>query len=347
MDELEPLRRFPAFPRPDAERVSRIRDALSAAIDEERAASLRSRSLSGPRRLRWALAGAIAAALGLTGALVALLPFDGGRVESAAAQVLRHEAAVAAEQPAGPTPKPGQYVYTKSEGANLVIAEDWSALQSSIREIWIGPDGSGRIVETLGEPRFLSVEDRAAWRAAGSPDLGAGQTTDERFPCEGSREQRPTEPVAPGSPEACLSYLDLSGLPTDPDALRAKIEDRSIVGGPPGDAETFTIIGDLLRETYASPALRSALYRVASELPGVELVGEVKDPSGRDGVAVAYTDSYSRRELIFDSETSALLGEREVLVDPKAAELNADPGAVIGYTSYLASGVVESLSSKP
>ena len=26
-----------------------------------------------------------------------------------------------------------------------------------------------------------------------------------------------------------------------------------VEGGPPGDAETFTIIGDLLRETYAPP----------------------------------------------------------------------------------------------
>jgi hypothetical protein len=42
-----------------------------------------------------------------------------------------------------------------------------------------------------------------------------------------------------------------------------------IEGGPPGPAENFTQIGDLLRETDASPALRSALYQVAETIPGV------------------------------------------------------------------------------
>jgi len=53
------------------------------------------------------------------------------------------------------------------------------------------------------------------------------------------------------------------------------------VGGPPGDWETFAIIGDLLRETHAPPALRAALYEVAANLSGVEYIGEVKDAVGR------------------------------------------------------------------
>ena len=68
-----------------------------------------------------------------------------------------------------------------------------------------------------------------------------------------------------------LHYLDLSNLPTDQSELRTLIEERRVEGGPSGDWETFAIIGDLLRETYASPELRSALYQVAANLPGVEL----------------------------------------------------------------------------
>ena len=40
---------------------------------------------------------------------------------------------------------------------------------------------------------------------------------------------------------------NLANAPTDPTALKAAIEDRSLEGGPPGSAEDFTQIGDLLR----------------------------------------------------------------------------------------------------
>ena len=129
--------------------------------------------------------------------------------------------------------------------------------------------------------------------------------------------------------------------------LRAKIESREIESGPPGDAETFTIIGDLLRETYAPPALRAALYQVAAGLPGVELVGETKDHEGRDGVGVAYTSEGIRHELIFDPDTSALLGEQDVVVDPAPTHLDVGAGTVLGWAAYLSSGVVDSISDRP
>jgi len=47
--------------------------------------------------------------------------------------------------------------------------------------------------------------------------------------------------------------------------LTGKVE-----GGPPGPAEAFTQVGDLLRETDASPALRAALYSAAAGLAGVK-----------------------------------------------------------------------------
>ena len=111
-----------------------------------------------------------------------------------------------------------------------------------------------------------------------------------------------------------------------PDALLQVIEDRTIVGGPPGDAETFVLIGDLLRETYASPALRAALYEVAAGLPGVELIGNVRDASGRPGVAVAYEHDGARNELIFDPETAAMLGESSVVTEAGAMGLPVGNG---------------------
>ena len=79
------------------------------------------------------------------------------------------------------------------------------------------------------------------------------------------------------------------------------------------DAGTFVMVGDLLRERAAPPALRAALYKVAAGIKGVELVGSVTDRAGRRGVAVAITSTYTgarvRDVLVFDPVTSALLAE--------------------------------------
>jgi hypothetical protein len=141
--------------------------------------------------------------------------------------------------------------------------------------------------------------------------------------------------------------LDASGLPTDPLKLRHLIEARKIRGveGPPGEAETFTLIGDMLRETYLPSDVRAAIYRLTAELPGVELLGEVHDPVGRPGTGIAFTDRKrgTRHELIFDPATSALLGERESIVGSAPYGFQAPPGTPIGYAAYLESKVVDSV----
>jgi hypothetical protein len=144
--------------------------------------------------------------------------------------------------------------------------------------------------------------------------------------------------------EGDLGYTDLSNVPTDPAKLKQLIESRKLEGGPPGDAETFQIIGDLLRDTSAPPAVRSALYTIASQLPGVELIGPTYDQLGRPGTGVAYVSKGLRYELIFDSQTSALLGEQQSVVE-RSKENPFPPGSVIGWAAYLASGIVDSDSA--
>jgi hypothetical protein len=337
MDEIELLRELRAdLPGPDRVQRERARQAL---IERAQAAGNLGRSrLGGPgKTVRWrrvAMIAAVAAGLAISLPTVFL---DGGGVQSAAAEALRQAARVAAAEPTQAPPEPGQFVYTRTKAAYLTTtvegqpAEAWSVLIPELRESWIGPDGSGRVRVTNGKARFLSAEERAAWRAAGSPRLAtwAAGPSDTAF--------------RPGR----LYYLDVSRLPTDSEALREVLEARKIVGGPPGDAETFTIIGDLLRETYVPPALRAALYEVAAGLPGIELLGRVEDAVGREGIGVAYTHEGQRKELIFDPETAALLGARDVLVGPPPAGLHVPAGTVIGYAAFLASGVVDSTSTVP
>jgi hypothetical protein len=202
-------------------------------------------------------------------------------------------------------------------------------------ETWVSFDDSlrGRIRKVLGKPRFVSADQRAGWVAAGSPPL--------------SRPGQVEDSAVSGSGMA----FDASELPTDPAELREMIEAREIrgVSGPPGEAETFTLIGDMLRRTYLPAETRAALYELTAELPGVELLGEVRDPVGRAGIGVAFTDSKdrTRRELIFDPRTSALLGERESIVGSAAYGFKAPPGTTIGYAAYLESKVVDSVGEKP
>jgi hypothetical protein len=351
MNDLDLIKGFRATVKdPDPERLHAAWAKVMQRIEEgDPARAPRRRAPTARRR---AIPAGLAAAVALAVALPALLPGGGpgGAGSAEAARVLRRFAVVAADQPSQPPPVIGQYVYSETTDeqtllyvpgrglANFSFTESWS------REAWIGPDGSGRIVSALRDVRFPSAEDRAAWIAAGSPELGGEETPIN-------------ESFGPGE----LHFLDLSTLTTDPQELLAVIEEREIVGGPPGDWETFAIVGDLLRETYAPPALRAALYEIVANFPEVEYLGPVEDAVGRSGLAVASTHDGIRREMIFDPETAQLLGENDVLVDPDELTVGVGPetypgtivygpgrpGTVLYSAVYLASGVVDSVAVTP
>jgi hypothetical protein len=104
-----------------------------------------------------------------------------------------------------------------------------------------------------------------------------------------------------------LTWDQLYQLPTDPaqleQALRADIQGA----GPDDDSELFTIVGDLIRESPAPPALRRALFDVAAGLPGVHSLGSVTDALGRPAVGL----ERDGQVYDFDATTGALLQEDE------------------------------------
>jgi hypothetical protein len=161
------------------------------------------------------------------------------------------------------------------------------------REVWIGADGSGLLRESSGPPTFSSPADQANCQKASSDVLGTAGTSNQWFAAD-CFELGPTN--------------DMQSLSTDPSTLLAQM--RTIDGGPLTPAEDFVHVGDFLRETDASPALRAALYRAAAQIPGVQLLGTVQDHLGRQGLGVALTTDTVRHELIFNSETAALMGEQ-------------------------------------
>lgn len=324
MNEIELLRRIGAeVPEHDDLARSRAFRRLQVAIP------ISVREIDPPksylRRRRWPVVTVVAAAI-LLALVWPILDVNrpGARV-SAASEVLE-EMARAAEIRPYQEPQRGAFVYTKSRalrlayGGNEATGEEWVSAVPVTREIWLAPEGSGRIREVWGDPKFLTERDREVWVAAGKPDLQVGPfVTDEAFS------------------EGELRYIDLSNLPVNPEELHALIDGRVIVGGPPGDAETFTLIGDMLRETSAPPDVRAALFRVAANLQGVELIGETTDESGRPGTAVGYTEEGITHELIFDPVTSVLLGER-----------TADSqGTIRSWAVYVTSAAVGSTGQRP
>ena len=161
-----------------------------------------------------------------------------GGADAAAARVLRKAATVARAQPAEKPLQRGHFRYTKSLVAYMSGGKGWNALSPGVREIWLAANGAGRLHERWGKPTFPSAADRAGWIAAGRPQVN---------PREDSGNLPPSPRVK---------------LPTDPDALYAKLHDRAVGSGNGTGPEMFTLVGDALRESDASPALRASLYEV-------------------------------------------------------------------------------------
>lgn len=279
--------------------------------------------LDRPRhRRRWVLAtGAVTVAVAaVVIAVLALLPAGGGGPSNAAAALNRLANLVATQSL---TPQPGQYLYFGSEGENAAFLEACETLHIDRRETWIGTDGSGLIRETFEPGQFTSPADRATC-------LGLlrkyGKASD--VPFELSRHSG-SDWYAP----QCLSLeprnnLDWTSLSSDPQVLLQQITQGEVRHTP---AEEFSDIEAFLHETDAPPAARAKLLRAVGVIPGVELLGTVRDHAGRPGIGFSLP---SQGELIFDAKTGQLLGEQ------------GTGGAPGSWTVYLRQKVVDSLPGK-
>jgi hypothetical protein len=218
--------------------------------------------------------------------------------------------------------------YTKTENEAMVSIsppeggdELFTALVPKTREMWVAPDGSGRIAETAGDPVFLSEQDRTGWERLG-----------------GLSDSAINEEFGPGG----LVYEDFESLPTDPTQLEAVLGEIPH-GEWPDEVGLFWSVGDLLRNGYMPAELRAALFRVAARIDGIELVGTVTDRAGRPGIAVALTYEgnglVQQETLIFDPDTTQLLGEEHILLT-ESDFYRAKPPITVSWTVYLQSVLV-------
>ncbi|MCX4906744.1 CU044_5270 family protein [Streptomyces sp. NBC_00878] len=241
---------------------------------------------------------------------------------------LLDQISLAAAEGDHPTVKPGQYVYIESKSADTFekTVDDKTTLASHVlhkRQVWSSADG---VEGWLIDP---AVNDGPEGETLALPD-----------------ELGNTPTAHMGAP----SYDFLAKLPTDPDALLAKIYKDTKGQGNTPDQQAFDTIGDLLSESYPPAELYSALFKAAGKIPGVAVVNDAEDAAGRHGIAVVRQDETSgqREEWIFDKETHVYLGERIVQVRENGGDSGLiKPGTVV-YTSAITNrAIVDEMKQVP
>ncbi|MFG2955844.1 hypothetical protein ACGF5O_19245 [Streptomyces sp. NPDC048291] len=100
-----------------------------------------------------------------------------------------------------------------------------------------------------------------------------------------------------------LDWKSLDQLTTDP----AKLLQLLQTPPRPDSISPFDQAVTLLGESPASPKLRAGLFKAMAGLKGVELVGTVKDSTGRSGTALEFAEAKSVGRVIVDPKTSSVL----------------------------------------
>jgi hypothetical protein len=157
-------------------------------------------------------------------------------------------------------------------------------------EQWVSDDGAAIVRNVIHEdrPTFPTPEDKADYDAAGSgrPPLDSSPRTIDAITVAG------------------LSAAQVRALPTDPVALRERIEG--------GDVTLTAMVGQLLATPLTPPQVRVALFELLKRLPDATLVPSVTDPQGRTGVGVEFDTPAWKTLFLFNPKTGALLGTRSI-----------------------------------
>lgn len=313
MDDSELIKRGFDEPVDDHEAIERAHARLLDAIRAEGARKRRRRRLVLP-------AAATIAAAAAAAVLVSLIGPIGG--STAAAADLRRLGTIASSAE-GPDVGEGRYLLITSdelrvEARTELTGSSYAVLTRLRLQTWIASDGSGfRRTEVISSD-LRSAADRRAWEEAGSPPVPrAGEITEE--------------------PTGTFFWVDSHGLPDDPSRLLATLRSGSIVPRPPGDDQVFLLIGELLAQGDASSALRAALFEAAARLEGIEEVGTIADPLGRDGLAVALDGASLRTQLVFDQDTADLLS-----IELYTIEADGSVGPLDSWRAFHPATVVDS-----
>jgi hypothetical protein len=274
--------------------------------------------------------------------------------QSSAAATLNRAALVAASRPGGPVASTQEYLYYDMTEGGVQATPGWAGHasvlynESETLDTWVAPNGSGRQRITYSPDTVVLPSQRAEWdgpRALVTPP----STSDTAFPTTFAGSHPVGGPlVMPSSTQSSyvLSYPATAKFPTQLAALERAIE-RYFHVTHVGTTSIFFSAGNIL-QVGASPALRAALFKLVEQLPGVTLLGPIKDASGRVGVGVALSTPHLRHILVFNPHTSAVLGELTVTrIKTSLLGTVVPKGTVIDFATYGQTGVTSSITRLP
>jgi hypothetical protein len=185
----------------------------------------------------------------------------------------------------------------------------WAPRRSGLRE-WT-------VSRTLGAVPATPA-DAAAWRAAGSPQswnyFKATFTTSASSPTATWQTSDGTVGLVEGD-EPGLTPAQFRAMPASPRALLARLRHyaRGTWCGRHPEAGCATVdqlvwseAVNLLEDPVASQ-VRVATFKVMADLPGVRLLGKMRDPMGRTGYGFGSGPNAAGAIAVIDPDTGSLL----------------------------------------
>ena len=270
---------------------------------------------------RWALGGIAAAVAFGTAVAVTLTLVSGGtpghrktavghtvpRIHVKPALTARQVLLLAAAHVAK-TPMTGKYWYLDAKTGTVMPAgtkaHPYNIVTKGSLQVWY-PRVPGVLAWTSdgyttpgfqsGHATPLTSADWAAWRAAGSPTGWYPNTNWPGHPDEFTI--RPAQPpqYSWNYGDGVVGYIEgdlhglntaqFAGLPATASGLRAYLfarVDRYLPQMKPGGTLVWTMALDLLMDPVSSQ-VRAAAFRVMATIPGVKVLGMIRDPFGRQG----------------------------------------------------------------
>jgi hypothetical protein len=310
-------------------------------------------------------------------------PAPGGRAPlggSGSNALSAHTLLLTAATAAGHAPATGRYwnVSTRS-GAQIVTPGGYLIEQRYSEQLW-QPTAAGtptwRVIQNLGAGP-VTAADRTAWIRDGRPTYwtipprrlspAEQRAADEKARIAGPHYRKPaperiaaaaeTPFAAPEDNHGAAGYLagkprtlaDLAALPADPAALTGWLRTQlAALGYPPTPTDLFLEAVHIALYLPVSPAVRAAGYRLLADLPGVRLVGTVRDPLGRTGEAIALAQRDYDWRLVLDTATGTPLALETVATSPHPGDAHqARAGQLISYDAVLAAGWTDASPTLP
>ncbi|TDD75107.1 hypothetical protein E1293_28600 [Actinomadura darangshiensis] len=272
------------------------------------------------------------------------------------------------------------YIVRAKTGAYAIVGAasesfNWTGVKKGTGEAYYGRDLPARP---------LTPQDEALWKKAGSPSKFRVWSNDHYYTYAAKATKwRSDGPEVGIDPEGGGEFLgkpaeEWQNLPTDP----AKLAEMFLSGeeasrgmdpaararklrGPQTAPAAIWRTSSILGGTPVPPKVRAGLMRALAARPGIQAIGHVADPLGRQGVALASAErtatstgeyggpkaeqgTYSHRQVIvFDEKTGGVLSVQDTLTKPGGRYSEMKSGFVINYVAVRSTGWTDTKPKPP